>query len=62
MKNGLKAAAVFAVAAAIAPVARAQMTGVSHPEQIPVPPATTSPDDASVTVGYQPTPQPSPPP
>ena len=55
MKNGLKATAVFAVAAAFAPGARAQMTGVSQPEQVSADiPASAQTNQQ--TPGYQPTP------
>ena len=56
MKSALKATAVFAVAAAFAPVARGQMTGTSHPEQIPAEVPATSAESNLQTPGYQPTP------
>ena len=56
MKNAHKATALFAVAAAFAPLARGQMSGVSQPEQIPADvPATTAGSNLQ-TPGYQPTP------
>lgn len=49
MKMGLRAVVVLA-AASVGPVAFGQMTGVSHPEQVPV---TTSPEGISQPVVYE---------
>ena len=57
MTNGLKTAAMFAVAAAMVPAAQGQYSGVSHPDQIPVQtPMATGADGIQQPLVYVPTP------